>query len=298
MRPLRRPAGPVSLPGRVAAITGGGRGIGRATALALGRAGARVAIGDLDGSAARAVAAEIGGGAIGLPLDVTDAASVRGFVAAAEEQLGPLDIFVNNAGIMPVDLLHQETDATARRQVDINVHGVLHGCKAVLPGMLARRRGHVINVASSGGRVPMPGSVTYGGTKAFVAHATDALRLELHGTGVHATAVLPGIVKTDLTSGLHTPRGAQAMAPEAIADAILRVVARPRGEVWIPASLGRQARALSLLPRPVRETLPRLARADRYLLDRDDHARAAYEQRAARDVHGTAEEHDPRLPTG
>jgi NADP-dependent 3-hydroxy acid dehydrogenase YdfG len=287
MRLSRRPASPPSLHGRTAAVTGGARGIGRATAIVLARAGASVAIGDLDEAQAREAAASIGTGAIGLPLDVTDPASVAGFVAATEEQLGPIDILVNNAGIMPVARLHEESHATARKQVDINVHGVLHGCKAVLPGMLERRRGHIINVASSGGRIAMPGSVTYGGTKAFVAHATDALRLELHGTGVTASAILPGIVRTELTSGLHTPRGAKEQTPDEIATAILATIARPRAEVWVPAALGRQARAMALIPRRVREPLTRMVGADSYLLDRDDAARAAYEARADREVIGT-----------
>ncbi|WP_372788609.1 SDR family oxidoreductase [Paraconexibacter sp.] len=286
MRLSRKPA-LASLHGRVAAVTGGGRGIGRATAIALADAGARVAVGDLDLDAAREVAAEIGSQAIGLPLDVTDAAALDTFVVAVQEQLGPIDIMVNNAGIMPVDRLVDESHATARKQVDINVHGVLHGCKAVLPGMLARRRGHIINVASSGGRIPVPGSVTYGGTKAFVAHATDALRLELHGTGVTASAILPGIVKTDLTSGLHTPRGASEQSPEAIAAAILATIGRPRPEVWVPASLGRQSRLLALIPRVIREPLVRVVGADSYLLQRDESARAAYQERADREVKGT-----------
>lgn len=286
MRLSRKPA-LTSLHGRVAAVTGGGRGIGRATAIALADAGARVAVGDLDLDAAREVAAEIGSLAIGLPLDVTDAAALDTFVVAVQEQLGAIDIMVNNAGIMPVDRLVDESHATARKQVDINVHGVLHGCKAVLPGMLARRRGHIINVASSGGRIPVPGSVTYGGTKAFVAHATDALRLELHGTGVTASAILPGIVKTDLTSGLHTPRGAREQSPEAIAAAILATIGRPRPEVWVPASLGRQSRLLALIPRVIREPLVRVVGADSYLLERDESVRAAYQERADREVKGT-----------
>ena len=288
MRASRRPSDPRFLRDRTAAVTGGGRGIGRATAIALAHAGAGVAIGDLDAGLARDAAAEIGPQAIGLPLDVTDAAAVAGFVAATEEQLGPIDILINNAGIMPIGRLSDESHETARRQIDINIHGVLHGSKAVLPGMLARRRGHIINLASTAGRIAIPGGATYCGTKAFVVHATDALRLELRGTGVHASAILPGLVKTELTAGLHRPPGVRELTPDDIAAAILATLARPRAEVWVPASLHHQARVMQMLPRRVREPLARLAKAESFLLDHDHGGRAAYAARAEREVHGTS----------
>ena len=123
---------PRSLAGRVVAITGGARGIGRATAAALVARGARVAIGDIDGPLAEKTAAELGAGTLGLPLDVTSRASFAAFLDQVEDRLGPLDILVNNAGIMPIGPFAQETDATARRMVDINVHGVIYGSKLAL----------------------------------------------------------------------------------------------------------------------------------------------------------------------
>src|SRR5947209_20041935 len=120
---------PRPLAGKVAAITGGARGIGRATAAALVARGVRVAIGDLDAGLAEQTAAELGGGTVGLPLDVTDRSSFEGFLTEVETRLGPLDVMVNNAGIMPVGPFLEESDAIARRQVDINLHGVIVGSK-------------------------------------------------------------------------------------------------------------------------------------------------------------------------
>jgi NAD(P)-dependent dehydrogenase (short-subunit alcohol dehydrogenase family) len=114
-------------PGTVVAITGGARGIGRATAAAFVAAGAHVAIGDLD--AYGETAADLGPPAVGLPLDVTDRTSFRAFLDAAESELGPLDVLVNNAGIMPSGPFLDEDDAMTDRVLDVNLRGVLIGCK-------------------------------------------------------------------------------------------------------------------------------------------------------------------------
>src|SRR4051812_2745328 len=114
----------LSLTAKVVAITGGGRGIGRATALALAREGARVAVGDLDRGAAEKVAAELGGDALGLPLDVADPRGFTAFLDEVEQRLGPLDVLVNNAGIMPVTPLVDESPDSISRQLEINLHAV------------------------------------------------------------------------------------------------------------------------------------------------------------------------------
>ena len=119
--------------GKVVAITGGARGIGRSTAEALVREGAKVAIGDLDAELAEQVAGEIGGGTVGLPLDVTERESFAAFLDGVEERLGPVDVLINNAGIMPLGDFAEEDDATTIRIIDINVHGVLTGTKLARP---------------------------------------------------------------------------------------------------------------------------------------------------------------------
>jgi NAD(P)-dependent dehydrogenase (short-subunit alcohol dehydrogenase family) len=128
---------PRSLAGQVVAITGGARGIGRATAAALIRNGARVAIGDVDASLAERTAGELGRETLGLALDVTDRASFASFLDQVEERLGPLDVLINNAGIMPIGPFVEESDATAARMIDINLNGVIFGSKLALERFLA-----------------------------------------------------------------------------------------------------------------------------------------------------------------
>src|SRR4051812_12191935 len=137
---------PRALTGQVAAITGGARGIGKETARAFVRHGMSVAIGDLDLAAAEATAAELGSAVRAYELNVTDRASVEAFADAAESDLGPLDVFVNNAGIMQLGPFLEEDDRTTQRQIDINVTGVLHGMKVALPRFHARGRGHLVNI--------------------------------------------------------------------------------------------------------------------------------------------------------
>src|SRR5215510_7539377 len=121
-----------SLTGKVVAITGGARGIGKATATALVRKGCRVAIGDLDLKLAEETAAGLGGGTIALPLDVTDRASFERFLDETERQLGPLDVVINNAGIMPVTPFVEESEDSVRRQIDIKLHGVITGTQLAI----------------------------------------------------------------------------------------------------------------------------------------------------------------------
>ena len=157
------------LTGQVAAITGAARGIGRATAQAFLREGMKVAIGDLDFATAQKTAAELGHGTVAFQLDVTQRASVKDFLDGAEAQLGPVDVLINNAGIMQVGhTIWDEDDATTQRMIDINVNGVMFGVKEIVPRMLSRGRGHVVNIASTAGKGGFPGGGTYCGTKHYV----------------------------------------------------------------------------------------------------------------------------------
>ena len=165
-----------SLQGKVVAITGGARGIGKATAKALVGKGAKVAIGDLDRELAERTAAELGGDTLALELDVTRRESFEGFLDQVEERLGSLDVLINNAGIMPLGRFVDEDDLTAQRMVDINVHGVMFGMKLALPRMQRRNAGHIVNLASQAGKGGFPGGATYCGTKHFVVGASEAVR--------------------------------------------------------------------------------------------------------------------------
>ena len=165
----------IDLGGAVVAITGGAQGIGRATARAFVARGARVAIGDLDVGLAEKTAAELG--VFAHPLDVSDQESYAGFVAAVEAELGPVDVLVNNAGIMPNGGFLELDERLDRATMEINVFGVLHGMRLVLPGMLQRGRGHVVNVASLAGKFPVPGLAVYNASKFAVVGLTAAARL-------------------------------------------------------------------------------------------------------------------------
>lgn len=292
------------LVGQIAAVTGGARGIGRATAAALLRAGLRVAIGDVDASLAERTAAELsasGGVVRAYPLDVTDPESVRAFVDAVESDLGPIDVFDNNAGIMPIGPFLDESPESIRRQVEINVMGVVNGAKEILPRFVERRRGHLINIASVAGKGGFPGGATYCGTKHFVVGFSESLRgeMRLADVPVEISCVMPAIVQTELATGLRPARGIKNITPEDVADAIVETLRHPRFDVFVPRSAGVANRVVSVLPRRGREGLMRALKADQSLIAADHAARADYELRAASSV-GQLEAAPPKpeLPAG
>jgi NADP-dependent 3-hydroxy acid dehydrogenase YdfG len=274
---------PRILAGQTAAITGGARGIGRVTAQAFLRQGMKVAIGDVDLQAAQQTAAELDDSAIGLPLDVTERASFAEFLATAEEQLGPVDILINNAGIMPLGAFVEEDDATAQRIMDINVHGVINGLKTVLPGMIARGRGHAINIASQAGKYGFPGGATYCASKAAVINLSRAVRKELRGTGVELSVISPVAVNTELGLGLAEPRQRQfrKIEPQDVAEAILATLRTPTFDVHVPKQMKASERISGLLPISVQDAMSRLSGGDAVLTQIDTGARAGYELRAA-----------------
>jgi NAD(P)-dependent dehydrogenase (short-subunit alcohol dehydrogenase family) len=272
---------PRSLYGRVAVVTGGGRGIGKALALALTSEGCRVAIGDVDAASAEAAAAELGGDTVGLPLDVTDRPGFTAFLDEVERRLGPIDVLVNNAGIMPVGPLDEEEDATAIRLIEINLHAVIHGTKEAMRRMKPRGTGHIVNVASSAGKSGFPNLATYCATKHGVVGLSEAVRSELRGTGVEVSVVMPGIVKTELSTGLVETPAFKSSTPEEVADAVVDALKFARFDVYVPKSIGPTLALVNLIPRRAREALGRVLKIDRALLDADRAARAAYEARAA-----------------
>jgi NAD(P)-dependent dehydrogenase (short-subunit alcohol dehydrogenase family) len=268
-----------SLNGQVVAITGGARGIGRATAAALIAQGARVAIGDIDAPLAEKAASELGSGTIGLPLDVTDRHSFAGFLDEVERRLGPLDVLINNAGIMPVGPFLGEDDATAQRQTDINLHGVILGTKLAVERFMPRRRGHIVQLASIAGKLGFPGGATYTATKHAVVGLTEALRAELRGTGIELHQVLPIGVNTELYSGVSGARGFKTAEPEDVANAIVELLQTGKFEIYVPEAVGPIVRLKALMPRPLVDAIIRLTKGDQLLLAADPAARAAYHAR-------------------
>ena len=281
---------PRSLRGKVVAITGGARGIGKATARALVLKGAKVAIGDLDRELAEQTAAELGGETLALELDVTRRDSFEGFLDQVEERLGSLDVLINNAGIMPLGRFVEEDDLTAQRMVDINVHGVMLGMKLALPRMQRRGTGHLVNIASQAGKAGFPGGATYCGTKHFVVGVSEAVRAELHGTPIDISVVMPAVVNTELGSGLPETRAIKKLEPEDVAAAIVDTLERPKFDVWVPRESIGIYKFMTVLPRGARERISRLLKADKVLAEADRGARAAYEDRAAHSEPGLDEE--------
>jgi NAD(P)-dependent dehydrogenase (short-subunit alcohol dehydrogenase family) len=192
----------VKLPDRVALITGGGRGIGRAIALAFAREGAHVAVTARTGAELDAVAAEIralGRKALAVSCDVGERAQVDDAVRRVAEGLGPVEILVNNAGIAVSAKLLDTDDALWERHLRVNLTGAFLMTRAVLPGMLAARWGRVVNVASIAGRQGYPYVAAYTASKHGLLGLTRAVAQEVVTAGVTVNAICPGYVATDLT---------------------------------------------------------------------------------------------------
>ena len=268
------------LAGASAAVTGGGHGIGRAIAVQLARAGARVAVGDIDLAAAESVAGEIGDDAFAAELDVADPVQFDAFVEAAVQRHGPLRVMVNNAGVDWVGPFHLEPDKVSRREIDVNLFGTLLGTRLALTRMLPLRTGHVVNVASGVGRVPLPGSASYAATKHAIVGLTESLRLEYRGSGVVFSVVQPAQVDTAMIDGQARPRALPVVTPDDVADAVIDAVRRQRFEVWVPRSQGASAKLAAVLPRRVREMLMRALGVTRIAGDTDLNARQTYHRRA------------------
>jgi NAD(P)-dependent dehydrogenase (short-subunit alcohol dehydrogenase family) len=286
--------GSASLAGRTAAVTGGARGIGRATAEALVGQGMKVAIGDVDAEGAREAAGSLGEVAVGLPLDVRHPDSFLGFLEDAEQRLGPIDVLVNNAGIMSIGAFVEEDEATARRMVEVNAYGVLIGTKLAAARMARRGGGHVVNVASAAGRVGFPGGATYCATKFFVVGLSEALHAELGDTGVHVSCVMPGVVDTELISGLDIPGFVRPTEPAQVAETILRLVRTGGHAAFVPRSIGYTSRLTRLFPRRVVEAAGRVVGADRVLFEHDRAARRDYNERVVKHTNQTVSKDEGR----
>lgn len=262
-------------------VTGGARGIGRATVERFARQGASVAVGDLDADLLGQVAAPYGDRVATARLDVTDPASWREFLAAVGH-LGPWDVLVNNAGIMPLGSVLKEPDEVTRAIFDVNVHGPINGTKAVAPGMVERGRGHIVNVASAVGRVAVADGASYSASKFAVVGFSEATRAELAPFGVDVSVVLPTVVQTELSAGVPSAKGVPPVTAEDVAEVIESVVRRPRAEVWVPRWVQGPTKAIQALPRRVQEAMAKAMGADDVLAQADPAARAAYEARARR----------------
>ena len=259
------------------AITGAARGIGLATAQAVSERGYHVAIGDLDGDEAEAAASALPGTAAGFELDVTDEDSFAHFLDATAERLGPLDVLVNNAGIMFVGPLDGAGYRGASKVLDVNVKGVVTGMHLAIPRL--RQGGHIVNVVSSSAWVAPPALSVYSASKHAARGLTDAVRAELRPAGINVTAVYPGVVQTDLAVGTTASRGAKMIEPREVGEAITAAIERPRDEVFVPRSLGPLLRLYQAMPPRGRRLFARAIGLDALYTSVDPETRRAYEDR-------------------
>ena len=186
------------LDGKVAVVTGAAGGIGAAIAAALVEAGAAVGVWDLDGGRAKEVADGSAGRARGVEVDITSRSSVEAAVVATESAFGPVDVLVNNAGIDRIEPFLQSEEATWERIVAVNYLGTVRCCHVLVPGMVERGSGRVVNIASDAGRVGSSGEVVYSGTKGGVIAFSKALAREVAAKGVTVNVVCPGPTDTAL----------------------------------------------------------------------------------------------------
>ncbi|MDG3012571.1 SDR family oxidoreductase [Rhodococcus sp. D2-41] len=266
-----------AIDGLVIAVTGGARGIGREIAAHLAAAGAQVAIGDRDGAAE--AASELPGTAAGFDLDVTDTESFRTFLGAVETRFGTIDVLVNNAGVMWVGPFDEEPESATDRMLAVNLHGVIRGVRLTAPVMRARGRGQIVTIASAAARVAPPGESTYAATKHGVLGYLTGVREELRGSGVLLSAILPGVVDTELAVGTDTGT-VRLLQPADVARAVVDVIERPRFEVTLPGYVGPLIRVVNLLPQVLRDPLVRRMVPDQVAAVSGSSVRTSYESQA------------------
>lgn len=229
----------MELKGSVVLVTGAGRGIGRAIALAFGREGASVALMGKTKKSLVDVQRELresGAGTAVLPGDVSDEGSVSRCVAAAEQQLGPVDVLVNNAGIFAVGPIDRMDTLVFDQVLAVNLRGPFLMARAVLPGMKARQKGHIFNIASTAGRRGFPGGGAYCASKFGLVGLSEAMTYEARTHDVRVTCIFPSTVATDLArkAGIVTHED-RAIQPEDVAFAVVSL-AKMEGRA-MPTSL-------------------------------------------------------------
>lgn len=268
----------ITLNGAVACVTGGGRGIGEATARLLAERGAIVIIGDIDLDAAQAVAKSLSG-AKAVKLDVADPESFENFLTEARK-MGPIDLLVNNAGIMRTGEFVKLDLAALHREMAINTGGVINGMRLVLPEMLARSYGHIVNVSSMAGKMTCSGASVYTASKFAVAGLSRSVRAEIAGSGVTITTVMPSAVETELTAGMNI-RGIPKAKPSEIADEVVASCRHGHPEVTMPKWLFPVGTIEQALPEKLGNWIKRAVGAQERIAPDNEQTRK-YQERVSR----------------
>ncbi len=239
--------------GKTTLLTGAAHGIGAVTARALAREGMNLALVDRDPGPLNDVASEcasLGVHAVPIRADVTDPDDRGRLLAATDRELGPVDVLVNNAAIIEWVPFAEQEPGRISQTIDTNVTAPLQLARAVLPGMIRRRSGHVVTLASLEGKVGIPHTATYGATKAALLIWNAALRSELDDTGVGATAIAPGYVTDSgmwAAWGLPAPKMSGAVTPEQVARAVVRAIHQNPQEIIVRNTPTRPLLALAAL---------------------------------------------------
>jgi short-subunit dehydrogenase len=241
-------------------LTGAAHGIGQATVMALARRGAPLGLIDRDGPALAALAQELqdmGATIAEAVADVTDRDAIRRAVATITARIGPIEVLVACAGIGTLTLVPNLDTAMLRQTLDVNVLGVAHSIEAVLPGMIARGRGHIVGVASVAGYRGFPWMISYSASKAALIAYLEALRPGLSRRGVTVTTVCPGFVRTRLSTHVPYRRPVKMIEPEEAARYLVRAVERRPRNCVFPWNMRIGLAILKYMPDPFFDRLMR-----------------------------------------
>lgn len=270
-----------TLSGRTALVTGGARGIGYAIAAEFARRGCRVAIADRNEDAALTAVSALPGKGCAFPLDVSDYVAFTQTLRHVADHFGPADILVNSAGIIPSGRFTEQNASLTAAAVNVNLLGVMNGCRAALPLMLRRGSGRIVNVASATALRPLAGLAAYSATKSAVLSFSGALRKEVRRSGVHVQVVLPYMTNTPAGAGLPPARGFRPVEPARVATAVTGLLGGHRFSTCVPRAMGPALTGLSLLPLWLQDFIDGAMRCDTIGLDASRRLRAAYEEELA-----------------
>ncbi|MCH8025798.1 MAG: SDR family NAD(P)-dependent oxidoreductase [Chloroflexi bacterium] len=258
----------MNLKGTNAIVTGGSRGIGPYIARALAREGANIALAARDAERLEAVRKEVeslGVKALSIPTDVNLADDRRNLIEQASSGLGEIDLLVNNAGIEPTSAFVDIDESRIVDTIDTNLTSCLLLMRAVLPAMVERGKGQVVNIASMAGKIPIPYDSIYSATKFALVGASHAVRSELRGTGVGVSVICPGFIDNVgmyadavAETGVAAPAIAGTSRPEQVADAVVRAAKHDVAEVIVTPLSGRPLAAAAALAPIIGQVMMRL----------------------------------------